>query len=130
MMNKLKRWQEWLPSAVLGVFAWLVLVLVVWLIILVVGLFLGASRAHAGEWFTGGSAYLIVERPWKPTGVCYYKPSDMTSNLGAELIIWETGTRYAKVEWQARLTHHSCAFGRDGRYYNAAGTGIVLRFKR
>ncbi len=129
-MERVRRWKEWAPSAALGVGAVLVFALVMWLLVLMLGLFLGHRSAHAGEWFTDASAYLYVEKPWNDPGICYYSPVDMTSNLGADVTIWRGGYRHAAVEWHARLTHHSCAFGRDNRDYNAAGVGIVLRFRR
>jgi len=131
LAERIRRWKEWLPSAALGVGAVLVFALLAWLVMMLIGAFLGLDRrAHAGEWLTDAQAYLYVERPWNDPGICYYSPSDMTSNLGADVTIWRGGYRYAGIEWHARATHHSCAFGRDGREYNAAGTGIVLRFRR
>ena len=130
LLERARRAREWAPSAALGVSAWLGMALAAFLLVLLLWAFLGSARAQAGEWLTGASAYLIVERPWADPGVCRYGPQDMTSNLGAELTVWEGGFRHARVEWQARVTHHSCAFGRDWREYDAAGLGLVFRFRR
>ena len=125
LRERVRRYREWVGSAAVGIVAWLLAALFIFLFVVALH-----RSAQAGEWFTGGSAYLIVERPWADPGVCKYKMSDMTSNLGAEWIIWEGGTRRMGVEWQVRATHHSCAFGADGPEYNAIGTGLVLRFRR
>ena len=123
--ERVRRWREWAPSAGLGVGAWLAMAVLAFLLMGLLSAAFGAERER-GEWMPDASAYLYVERPWDDPGVCWYKPSDLTSNLGADVTIYRRGV----FEWHVRVTHHSCAFGRDGNEYNAAGTGIVLRFRR
>lgn len=118
---------QWLGSAILGVLVFAALTGLIWLIIAT------AHDAAAGEevtkdgWLVAGETYLLVEQERADPGhVCQKSNRDLNSNLGADLTIY----KHRWIEWHARLTHHSCAFGPDAPDYNAAGMGVVFRFTR
>lgn len=118
---------QWVGSAIFGVLAFLFGTLLVWVVIAL------SKEAHADQvikdgWFTSGSTFLIIERDTTPDmgRICRVTNGDMISNLGANITVFKEGN----LEWVTQVTHHSCAFGRDARDYNAVGTGIVIRFSR
>lgn len=108
-----------LRGIVLAPLAILVLALVLWLLP-------GGARA-AGTWLNDASVFVGLDYTGRLSPQCERNPVDErgTSNLGARLNLWESGSRRVRVN--SKYSHHSCALGPDDRQYDAIGVELEWR---
>lgn len=100
-------------------------------VVVVIGLFLSISVAHAEDryetkWFDYTELFAGVDYTKKSSPSCDLGGVDdrLTSNLGVRqhIVTWK------KVDVVGQYTHHSCAIGEDDRQYDALGAQLVYRW--
>lgn len=94
------------------------------ILLIALALSLMPSCAQAGTWFNDASVYAGLDWTKKLSPQC--RPNSVddrgTSNLGAKLNLWQSGSKRVRVN--TKYTHHSCALGSDARQYDAVGVEI------
>lgn len=105
----------------LGILKGIVIVLV-----LCIGLAMGRC-ALAGEFFADASIYAGLDYTFKPSPQCKTNGEDChsTSNVGARLNIYQSSDK--AFRFNAKYTHHSCAFNEDRNTYDAIGGEMEYR---
>ena len=77
----------------------------------------------AGSWVRDGSVYMGLDLPSEQSPQCLdvrgQYDDKTTSNLGLRLNIFESDD--TRFRTNAKYTHHSCAFNKDVRVYDALG---------
>jgi hypothetical protein len=108
----------------LGILKGIVIVLVLAFVVAGIGALSGCS----GTYMNNASVYAGLEHTKKVSPQCQLGSVDdhTTSNLGARLNLYTSAD--GTYSTNSKYTHHSCAFGRDQKSYDAIGIEAEYRF--
>ena len=84
------------------------------------------SKSEAKGWFNYAEVYAGLDYTKKINPMCVAGSVDdqSGSNIGLKLNVYKQG----RFSLNSKYTHHSCAFGKDSKSYDALGIELKYRF--
>lgn len=89
--------------------------------------FAAPVRANSVDWFSSGKLYLGLDNTLETSPLCYSgEVSDRLTSHGG-LIVNVLSSADGRFEFNAKYTHHSCAFNDDRESYDSVGLSVEQR---